>query len=95
MTIEEAKDLFLNVIESIPGIHAVKSEKNPEGNEKQLFNVEQLNNKWNFSAHLIILKTANARAIVESLSALLKHILRNQKESFGKLNVFIGGLTND
>lgn len=96
MTLEEIRKVFLNILESTPGGYGIceNAEQCPNLGQEYL-SIQNINNEWHFSATIIILKYANAKNVVNSISSHLRYELNKKKEHLGKLNVFIGGLAND
>ncbi|WP_027120341.1 hypothetical protein [Mycoplasmopsis lipofaciens] len=98
MNQEQVLKLFVEILESTPGVHSICKDNKTQQSvlSSGILKIEQIkNNIWNFSATIVVLKNANCKAIINSISSLLRYELKKTKQKIGKLNIFIGGLTND
>ncbi|WP_027334846.1 hypothetical protein [Mycoplasmopsis felifaucium] len=96
MNNKEVEQIFIDTLESTPGISAIiKSDDEFNSNIPAVFNVCENNNIWNFIATMKLHNNSNAKDIVNSVSNTLKFKLKRKKQNIGKINLFIGGISND
>ncbi|WP_416738041.1 hypothetical protein ACLRE7_02500 [Mycoplasmopsis meleagridis] len=90
-------DLFIHAIKTSPGIKEIIGlEENYDKDKKEdKLNVEYINNAWDLSVSLIILKNANCKDILNSISSLLNYRFKQEKLKLGKINIYIEGISND
>ncbi|WP_029906557.1 hypothetical protein [Mycoplasmopsis opalescens] len=95
MTQEQAQELFINALEATPGVVKImKVEENKPHRDVKFF-CNKIDDGWHFIATIQVLKSTNCRAIVRSIGEILNFNLVKKNEKIGKLNIFIGGITND
>lgn len=100
MDLEQAREIFLQVLSSIPGIvsiHAInlnseQSESETDKNIYEILQVEKLQKGWRFGCSLKILYGLSAKSIVNQIYKQLKFILSNNKEKLYGINIFIKGV---
>lgn len=96
MTNNEVEEIFLGILESTPGVHAIIRNNDAETKSPADFSVIKNNDDiWNFTATIKILKNTKAKDIIANISSLLKYSLSKKHQKIGKINLFIGGLNND
>ncbi|WP_338822409.1 hypothetical protein [Mycoplasmopsis felifaucium] len=96
MNNKEVEQIFIDTLESTPGISAIiKSDDEFNSNIPAVFNVYENNNIWNFIATMKLHNNSNAKDIVNSVWNTLKFKLKRKKQNIGKINLFIGGISND
>lgn len=93
MTEKEVQEIFTEILKSTPGVHSIMNDVNDKS--CLTFGVDEINNCWNFTATIKIIKNTSAKDIVKNITALLKYQLGRKKQNIGKINLFIGGLAND
>lgn len=100
MDLEQAREIFLQVLSSIPGIVSIheinlSSDQIDEENRKdinEILQVEKLQKGWRFGCSLVILYGLSAKSIVNQIYKQLKFILSKNKEKIYGINIFIKGV---
>ncbi|QSF13905.1 hypothetical protein [Mycoplasma sp. Mirounga ES2805-ORL] len=91
MDLDVLKKLFIDSLESTPGI---KSISNSEYSENDIV-VEEINGKFCFKAQITILRNESAKNIINLVSSHLRYKLKESGSIIGKINLIIGGITNE
>ncbi|WP_029512792.1 hypothetical protein [Mycoplasmopsis iners] len=87
--------IFLDALESTPGIAQIMCLQNDLECSHEKIKAEKINDNWNFSASLILLKNTNCKDVLNSIHSLLKYKLKKEKLNLGKINIIIEGIAND
>ncbi|UUD34787.1 hypothetical protein NPA07_03115 [Mycoplasmopsis caviae] len=96
MTLDEMRKIFLDILKSTPGVYGIcQNEAECSGLAHEYLTIQKIDEHWYFGATIVILKYSNAKNVVNSISSHLRYELTKRREKLGKLNIFIGGLTND
>ncbi|MGP1451596.1 MAG: hypothetical protein ACTTJO_02410 [Metamycoplasmataceae bacterium] len=97
MHIEEAKKIFLDVLESMPGIRKIilSSEEILEQKNLPVLKVEENINGFIFIATLVVILGTNVKELISQIGEALRYRMKMQNAKVNKLNIFIEGIEND
>lgn len=96
MQIEEAKKIFIDVLESMPGVKKIVYEPEEDKNKKlPNFKVEKTEKGFDFMITLIVLLSTNVKQLVSQIGETLRYVMKKNGAYVNKLNIFIEGITND
>ncbi|WP_406617930.1 hypothetical protein ACJA27_03560 [Mycoplasmopsis lipophila] len=97
MHIEEAKKIFLDVLESMPGIRKIilSSEEILEQKNLPVLKVEENINGFVFIATLVVILGTNVKELISQIGEALRYRMKMQNAKVNKLNIFIEGIEND
>lgn len=97
MHIEEAKKIFLDVLESMPGIRKIilPSEEILEQKNLPVLKVEENINGFVFIATLVVILGTNVKELISQIGEALRYRMKMQNAKVNKLNIFIEGIEND
>ena len=97
MHIEEAKKIFLDVLESMPGIRKIilSSEEILEQKNLRVLKVEENINGFIFIATLVVILGTNVKELISQIGEALRYRMKMQNAKVNKLNIFIEGIEND
>ncbi|MGY5139333.1 hypothetical protein [Mycoplasmopsis gallinarum] len=93
LTIDVIK-IFVDVLEKTPGIKQILDENNSEKLAYPL-SAELIDNRWNFTVSIVILKNTNCKDLLLSINKSLDYVLKQKQQKMGKLNIFIEGIANE
>ncbi|EGV00420.1 hypothetical protein MCSF7_00426 [Mycoplasmopsis columbina SF7] len=91
---ETIRQIFIDILESTPGVFEVSKNENKDVSTSKI-RIENVGGRWNLFVSIIVLKNANCKNILKSISSLLRYRFKENKFKLGKLNIFIEGITND
>lgn len=92
----EVSQVFINILETTPGVYSIQNlfeEQNKSTDSVIVHNVSK--NIWDLTVAITILQNSNLKNIVTSISSALRFALRKKGQKLGKLNILVGGLSND
>lgn len=95
---QQAVKIFMDILETTPGIYSIQCPYNCENNncgDCIIVSKNESSHSWDFTASITILKNSNLKNIVNSITTIVRFALRKQKQKLGKLNILVGGLNND
>ncbi|TNK83479.1 hypothetical protein [Mycoplasmopsis pullorum] len=104
MNIQEAKEIFLNVLNSTPGIaeihpiHGSVSIENDDVKEKEIdildmLVVEEVNKCWEFKCRVNILHGISAKQLINGIYKQLSFVLKKHDISKFNLRVYVKGVS--
>lgn len=96
MNIEEIKQEFISILESIPGVKKIFNEEcNMTTDICYQIKVEQVFDGYIFMAHILVLPNIKIKELITNIGESLRYSMKKKKIKVSKLNIFVEGITNE